>query len=201
MNVLILISSIVIPITILYVVMVHIPKEKLKRYQEKLGSRHAIKRIIDELRVNTCLDQVLIWESYNGGGVARFGDKLKISVVDQSREEPFRDVYEDFQGMEIYGDAIDITIQMQQNGSTARYMHDMQDGIYKRIFEGEGAFWVEWKAIGPGSDKTFFFLSMATAEQDTPYELNQGGRIDIAVNALRNKYKEMNRKAIHRLFQ
>lgn len=194
MNVALLILLIAAVVALLLIVMVHIPKEQLKRYESKLGVRHETQRVIDELRVNTCLDQVLIWESYNGNGMASFGNKLKISVVDQSREEPFRDVYEDFQGLRIYGDAIDIMMQMQQNGSTARFMHDMNDGVYKRIFEGEGAFWTEWKAIGPGSHKTFFFISMSTAEKQTPYQLNQGGRIEIAINALRNKYKEMGRK-------
>lgn len=198
MNVFFLILLITLVMGVLpYYFMVHIPKERLKQYRRKLGARHDIKRIIDNLRVNTCLDQVLVWESYNGDGIASFGNKLKISVVEQSREEPFRDVYEDFQGLLIYGDAIDIMMQMQQNGSTARFMHNLNDGIYKRIFEGEGAYWTEWKAIGPGSDKRFFFISMSTAEPRTPYELNQGGHVEIAINKLRNKYKQMSMKPIN----
>lgn len=181
-----------------YRAMVHMKKEQKKRYERKLGSRHKTKQVIDDLRVNTCLNQVLIWESYNGNGIASFGNKLKISVVDQSREMPFRDVYQDFQDLQIYGDAIDIMIQMQQNSSTARFMHDLDHGIYKRIFEGEGAFWTEWHQIGPSKDKTFFFMSISTAEQTTPYQEGQGGKIDIAINALRNQHLKLNNKPFRR---
>lgn len=198
MNIFFLIGLIAtITVALPYYFMVHIPKERLKEYRKKLGNRKDILKIIDNLRVDTCIEQVLIWESENGGGIAKFGNRLKVSVVEQSREQPFRDVFNDFQELEIYGNAIDIIHQVQTTGSTARFTHEMEECVFKRIYAEEGALWVEWFSIGPGSDKTFFYASVATSKPETPYQLHQGGKIEIAKNALRNKYKEMSRKPIN----
>ena len=199
MNMTHLILLIAAVVALLWYIMVHVRTEQLKRFESKVGNIFDIKKIIDKLRYDTCIEQVLIWECANGGGVARFGDKLKMSVVDESSETPFRSVMEDFQGMVTDGEAIEILMEMQQNEWTARRTFDMNDGVMKRMFLGENAQWVEWFAIGPGSDRTFFYASIATSKPDSPYQLNQGGKIDIAKNALRAKYRKMNNTPIRRL--
>lgn len=182
-----------------YYAMIHAPREELKRFDKKLGDINQIHRIIDDLRSKTVIQRVLIWKSENGGGIARFGDNLKMSVVYESYEAPFQSVKDQYEGIETDGNSIKMLVEMQERGEIAMFIHDMNDKILKRLYQGDGAFWSMWFSIGPGSDKAFYYASISTNSEKSPYQINQGKHVDIAKNALRRKYQEMNATAFKRL--
>lgn len=198
MNIAELILLIAATVALLFYIMIHIPQEQRKRFDKKLGDIGKIHAIMDRLRFESNIQRVLIWKSENGGGVARFGSKLKLSVVYESYEFPFRSVREDYQDLEADGHAIEVLIKMQQNGETAYFTDQMKEGILRRINENDGAMWSILFAIGPGDGKAFYYASASTSEAKTPYQVGQGLKIELAKKNLRAMYKHMNNTPIKR---
>lgn len=170
-----------------------------KSFGKKLEDRVKIQQTIDELRDEIDAQRVLIFSCNNGLGIHSFGFQLKINALYQSYEPPFKSVMQDLQDLTVDGHYAMLLRDVYDNSMTAFYSDQMPVGVTRTIYDSN----VRWAAIYKiGEDKInkrFFYMSISTAKEKTPYQLGQEKYIVIGLNKIRNIHEYLNRTTIKRI--
>lgn len=175
-------------------------KNEIASFEQKLIDSRKVQLVMDELRDKTNIERVIVMRCNNGKGIHRYGFQLYVDGVYQSYEPPFSSVIEHYDQLQLDGAMIKIVQQVYNNGWIAFNTDDMPDCILRSIYESSGVRWAAVYNIGEKkSEGMFYFMSIATSQEKSPFELNQGAHVNLAVNNMRNLFRKLNRGVWRRL--
>lgn len=201
MNVSILVLVVAGVLILVYYILIHVPREQLKRYKMKLGEIHDTYRIMNNVLRNTNAERFLIYESRNGNGLPSLSTQLHISVMYEDYTDPFQSVKNSYQKLEADRAMIETLKQVYDSGDVIYFTADMPDGMLKEMYINQGVSWAYIFRIGQGH-RAFYFGSIVTSKNESPFQADSGVNtsvIRLAVNELRGKYRRYNETPLKRL--
>lgn len=173
-------------------ILIYQPRERKKYFNKKLEKVHFIYSTMNKVVQETGAELFLILKSENGGGVPRFGNQLYISPIFRVSQPPFSAGGHELENMQTDGQIIELLKKIYDSGDTAFFTSNMQPGFLQEIFIDKGINWAY--AFWIGQDELGSYCGLiATSKPNTPFQDSQGVEIKMAVNAIRGKFREVER--------
>lgn len=185
-------------IGLMYYLMIHLPDAHRKEIAKKLGDAKAIQLAMDRVREKTNIGRVVIMQCNNGKEISKFGSPIYVSGVYQSIQPPFSSQLDIYKSFPADGHYIKLLKHVLDNGSKALFTVDLPESFLKRVYESEGVNWSYVFSIGSDGEY-FYFGSLATNENKTPFQIGQGLEIEVFLNEIRRKYKKLNLTGFKRI--
>ena len=158
----------------------------LNRFDNLIEVQQIMERVLDK----TGTQRFLIMKTENGGGKPRLGTHLYSSVMYEAYNSPMDSVKEDYQRLLV--DDIYVKMLSDIGPSTPNKLirNKMKEGILKRIYTKEGVAYSEIHYLTE-TDNAFFYLSVATNEDDRFDDPIDRVEIEIAVSKLVNIFEKI----------
>jgi len=108
-----------------------------------------------------------------------------------SQRPPFVPGKDDYQRLMVDAHYIDTLAEVFQHGKVLFDVREMPEGLLRRIYVKEGVRWALMFYLH-GNSQAFYYGSIATDEAEGMMSNNELLAHDIAINKLRNIYKNIN---------
>lgn len=181
-------------LTVLVYALIYVPMQQEKTFYAKLKRQREIQAVLDEIRDRTNVQRALLLVSNNGHDIHRLDTRLKVSVIAQSYEPPFRSVIQEYQNIVVDGEYAAMLQDVYDNGIAAFFVEKMPHGLLKTLYEGEGVYWSAiYRIAEDKTKKKFYYMSLATSQDKSPYQKGYEKEILICLNKIRTIHEYLNR--------
>lgn len=173
--------------------MIHVPTQQKIQFGQKLADFVETQTIMDDIRDSSNASRVILWKCNNGPGIHKLGFDIYLKVLQSSHEPPFRLVGDRYDGLKIYANYSKMLQTIYANQMTAYNIGSYPEGLIANIHRDAGALWTGFYAVGEDKiEKSFYFMTIDSAEAESPYEIGTGSALDLGVNKMRGMFKYLN---------
>lgn len=155
------------------------PRKQIQKVVNIYDSMHVV---LDE----TAVERFLIFKAHNGGGIIKPHTPLYISVLYEDYTHPFKSVKDDYQRLAVDEALIRILAQLPASKSVKIRTEELEKGIVKDIYEGEGVKYSEIFYLGQDRKNIYYCSCGSSVEGGWEHSSYQKMTIQIQINAIKN---------------